>query len=84
MRGSIFRTIKLLILVNIFLIPFIVAVQNIAIRFIIGLFIGFSFILLLSFSSKMQSLYKKKIIKEMKKGISRFLPINAFSIDSLE
>ncbi|SHJ25573.1 hypothetical protein SAMN02745176_02936 [Lutispora thermophila DSM 19022] len=59
MRGSIFRTIKLLILINIFLVPFIIAVQNIIIRFIIGLFIGFSFILLLSFSSKIESLCKK-------------------------
>ena len=59
MSGSIFRTIKLLILINIFLVPFIIAVQNIIIRFIIGLFIGFSFILLLSFSSKIESLCKK-------------------------
>ena len=59
MQESVFRTIKLLILINIFLVPFIIAVQNIIIRFIIGLFIGFSFILLLSFSSKIESLCKK-------------------------
>ena len=59
MRESVFRTIKLLVLTNIFLIPFIIAVQNIIIRFTIGLFTGFSFIVLLSFSSKLQNLYKK-------------------------
>ncbi len=60
MQGSVFRTVKLLILINIFLVPFIIAVQNIIIRFIIGLFIGFSFVLLLSFSSKIESLCKKE------------------------
>lgn len=59
MKGSIFRTIRLLILANIFLIPFVVAIQNIVIRFVIGLFIGFSFITLLSFTSKIQNLYEK-------------------------
>jgi hypothetical protein len=59
MKGSIFRTIRLLILANIFLIPFVVAIQNIVIRFVIGFFIGFSFIALLSFTSKMQNLYEK-------------------------
>nr|THJ76762.1 ribonuclease BN [Acetivibrio thermocellus] len=63
MRGSIFRTIKLLILTNIFLTPFVVAVQNIAIRFIIGLLIGFSFIILLSFTSKIQKMYEKGKLK---------------------
>jgi len=60
MSGSIFRTIKLLILINIFLVPFIIAVQNIIIRFTIGLFTGFSFIVLLSFNSKLQNLCKKE------------------------
>lgn len=59
MKGSVFRTIRLLILANIFLIPFVVAIQNIVIRFVIGLFIGFSFITLLSFTSKIQNLYEK-------------------------
>lgn len=59
MQESVFRTIKLLILINIFLVPFIIAVQNTIIRFTIGLFTGFSFILLLSFSSKMESFYEK-------------------------
>jgi hypothetical protein len=60
MQESVFRTIKLLIFINIFLIPFTIAVQNIIIRFIIGLFTGFSFIVLLSFSSKLQNLCKKE------------------------
>lgn len=59
MKGSVFRTIRLLILANIFLIPFVVAIQNIVIRFVIGLFIGFSYITLLSFTSKIQNLYEK-------------------------
>jgi uncharacterized MnhB-related membrane protein len=63
MRGSIFRTIKLLILGNIFLIPFSIAVQSIVIRFIIGLLIGFSFIILLSFTSKIQRMYENGKLK---------------------
>ncbi|PNT90362.1 ribonuclease BN [Clostridium thermosuccinogenes] len=63
MRGSIFRTIKLLMLANIFLIPFSIAVQSIVIRFIIGLLIGFSFIILLSFTSKIQRMYEKGKLK---------------------
>ncbi|XOQ45299.1 MAG: Phage protein [Clostridium sp.] len=63
MRGSVFRTIKLLILGNIFLIPFAVATQNIVIRLIIGLLIGFSFIMLLSFTSKIQGMYDKNKLK---------------------
>jgi hypothetical protein len=59
MQESVFRTIKILILINIFLLPFIVTIQNIVIRFIIGLFIGFSFITILSFSGKMQNLNEK-------------------------
>jgi phosphoglycerol transferase MdoB-like AlkP superfamily enzyme len=59
MTGSIFKTIRFLILINIFLLPFVIAVQNVIIRFVIGLFLGFSFIVLLSFSSKLQNLYKK-------------------------
>jgi len=59
MQESVFRTIKLLILINIFLIPYTIIVQNIFIRFTIGLFTGFSFIVLLSFSNKLQNLYKK-------------------------
>ena len=59
MQGSVFRTIKLLILINIFLVPFTIIVQNIFIRFTIGLFTGFPFIVLLSFSSKLQSICKK-------------------------
>ncbi|ODM26872.1 hypothetical protein A7W90_11975 [Clostridium sp. Bc-iso-3] len=63
MKGSIFRTIRLLILANIFLIPFVVTIQNIVIRFVIGLFIGFSFIILLSFTSKIQRMYEKGKLK---------------------
>lgn len=63
MRESIFRTIRLLILGDIFLIPFSIAVQSIAIRFIIGLLIGFSFIILLSFTSKMQRMSEKGKLK---------------------
>jgi len=59
MQESVFRTIKLLILINIFLVPFSIVVQNIFIRFTIGLFTGFSFIVLLSFSSKLQNICKK-------------------------
>jgi hypothetical protein len=59
MQESVFKTIKLLIFINIFLIPFTIVVQNIFIRFTIGLFTGFSFIVLLSFSSKLQNLYNK-------------------------
>ena len=59
MKSSVFRTIKLLIFGNIFLIPFVVTTQNITIRFVIGLFIGFSYITLLSFTSKIQNLYEK-------------------------
>ena len=60
MQRSVFRTIKLLIFINIFLIPFTIVVQNIFIRFTLGLFRGFSFIVLLSFSSKLQNLCKKE------------------------
>ena len=59
MQESVFRTIKSLILINIFLVPFTIVVQNIFMRFTIGLFTGFSLIVLLSFSSKLQNLYNK-------------------------
>ncbi|AEV66952.1 hypothetical protein Clocl_0208 [Acetivibrio clariflavus DSM 19732] len=59
MTGSIFKTIRFLTLINIFLLPFVIAVQSVIIRFVIGLFLGFSFIVLLSFSSKMRNLYEK-------------------------
>ncbi|ODM26916.1 hypothetical protein A7W90_12235 [Clostridium sp. Bc-iso-3] len=59
MSQSIYRTIKLIIFVNIFLIPFTVAIENIIIRLAIGLFSGFSFIVLLSFIHKLQNTCKK-------------------------
>ena len=59
MTGIIFKTIRFLTLINIFLLPFVIAVQSVIIRFVIGLFLGFSFIVLLSFSSKMRNLYEK-------------------------
>ena len=49
MTGIIFKTIRFLTLINIFLLPFVIAVQSVIIRFVIGLFLGFSFIVLLSF-----------------------------------
>ena len=59
MTGSIFKTIRFLTLINIFLLPFVIAVQSVIIRFVIGLFLGCSIIVLLSFSSKMRNLYEK-------------------------
>jgi uncharacterized MnhB-related membrane protein len=59
MKSSVFRTIKLLILGNIFLIPFSIVVQNIIIRFFLGLLAGISFIILLSFTIKIETIYTK-------------------------
>jgi hypothetical protein len=59
MKSSVFRTVKLLILGNIFLIPFSVVAQNIIIRFILGLLAGISFIIFLSFIVKIETIYTK-------------------------
>ncbi|HBX49098.1 MAG TPA: ribonuclease BN [Clostridiaceae bacterium] len=71
MKSSVFRTIKLLILGNIFLIPFSIVIQNTAIRFILGLLAGISFIILLSFTIKIETIYTKKQKVIRLKGISR-------------
>ena len=47
MRHSVFLTIKLVILMNIFLIPFAVISENIIIRFIAGSLLGMSLIIFL-------------------------------------
>lgn len=59
MKSSIFRTIKLVLLGNIFLIPFSIVVQNIIIRFFLGLLAGISFIIFLSFIVKIETIYTK-------------------------
>lgn len=59
MKSSVFRTVKLVILGNIFLIPFSIVVQNIIIRFFLGLLAGISFIILLSFTIKIETIYTK-------------------------
>ncbi|WP_096231812.1 ribonuclease BN [Thermoanaerobacterium sp. RBIITD] len=59
MKHSIFRTLKLLILGNIFLIPFSIVVENLIIRLIIGSAAGISFIMLLSFITKIEAIYTK-------------------------
>ncbi|SNX54465.1 hypothetical protein SAMN05660242_2153 [Thermoanaerobacterium sp. RBIITD] len=46
MRHSVFLTIKLVILISIFLIPFAVISENIIIRFITGSLLGISLIIL--------------------------------------
>ncbi|WP_094549730.1 ribonuclease BN [Petroclostridium xylanilyticum] len=59
MRHSVFRTLKLLILGNIFLIPLSIVVENLIIRLIIGSVAGISFIMLLSFITKIEAIYTK-------------------------
>jgi len=59
MRHSVFWTIKLVILMSMFLIPFAVISENIIIRFIAGSLQGIFLIILLSFTVKVQSYFKK-------------------------
>ncbi|OOO64651.1 hypothetical protein BS638_10400 [Clostridium tepidum] len=59
MQSSVFRTVKLLIFGNIFLIPFYIAIRSIFIRLLFGLIIGTSLIIMLSFTNKVQKLYGK-------------------------
>lgn len=59
MRHSVLSTIKLVILIGIFLIPFAVISENILIRFIAGSLLGISLIILLSFTVKVQSVFDK-------------------------
>ena len=58
MRPSVFKTVKLLIFGNIFLIPFSIVVKNIAIRFIIGSLSGISYIVILSFITKTECVFR--------------------------
>jgi len=60
MRHSVFLTIKLVILIGIFLIPFAVISENIIIRFIAGSLQGIFLIMLLSFTVKVQSVFEKE------------------------
>ncbi|MEL5899709.1 ribonuclease BN [Clostridium sporogenes] len=57
MKSSVFRTMKLLILGNIFLIPFSISMRSIFIRLLLGLTIGSSLIIMLSFTYKLEKLY---------------------------
>jgi len=59
MRHSVFKTVKLIILISIFLIPFAVISENILIRLFSGSIIGTSLIILLSFTIKVQSVFEK-------------------------
>ncbi|TDT45765.1 ribonuclease BN [Fonticella tunisiensis] len=59
MRHSVFITIKLVILISIFLIPFAVISENILIRLFAGSLQGIFLIILLSFTVKVQSYFKK-------------------------
>lgn len=59
MRHSVFTTIKLVILVSIFLLSFTIIAENIFIRFIAGSLQGIFLIILLSFTVKVQSYFKK-------------------------
>lgn len=59
MRHSVFLTIKLVILMSIFLLPFTVISENIFVRFIAGSLLGIFLIILLSFTIKVQSAFEK-------------------------
>ncbi len=59
MRHSVFLTIKLVILMSMFLLPFTIITENIFIRFIAGSLQGIFLIMLLSFTVKVQSYFKK-------------------------
>lgn len=57
MKSSVFRTVKLLIFGNIFLIPFFIAIRSIFIRLLLGSIIGASLIIILCFTNKVQKSY---------------------------
>ncbi|AEO12431.1 MULTISPECIES: hypothetical protein [Clostridia] len=59
MRHSVFLTIKLVILMSMFLLPFTIITENMFIRFIAGSLQGIFLIMLLSFTVKVQSYFKK-------------------------
>ncbi len=59
MRHSVFLTIKLAILMSMFLLPFTIITENMFIRFIAGSLQGIFLIMLLSFTVKVQSYFKK-------------------------
>lgn len=59
MRHSVFLTTKLLILMSMFLLPFTIITENMFIRFIAGSMQGIFLIMLLSFTVKVQSYFKK-------------------------
>jgi hypothetical protein len=59
MRHSVFSTIKLVILMSMFLLPFTIITENMFIRFIAGSLQGIFLIMLLSFTVKVQSYFKK-------------------------
>jgi hypothetical protein len=59
MRHSVFLTIKLAILMSMFLLPFTIITENMFIRFIAGSLQGIFLIMLLSFTVKVQSHFKK-------------------------
>jgi hypothetical protein len=59
MRHSVFLTIKLVILMSMFLLPFTIITENMFIRFIAGSLQGIFLIMLLSFTIKVQSYFKK-------------------------
>lgn len=63
MKSSVFGTVKLLILGNIFLIPYYIAIRSIFIRLLLGLIVGASLIIMLSFTSKLEKLYGKDDFK---------------------
>ena len=67
MRPSVFKTVKLLIFGNIFLIPFSIVVKNIAIRFIIGSLSGISYIVILSFITKTECYIQKNELSNVKR-----------------
>ena len=59
MRHSVFITIKLVILMSMFLLPFTIITENMFIRFIAGSLQGIFLIMLLSFTAKVQSVFEK-------------------------
>ena len=59
MRYSVFLTIILVILMSMFLLPFTIIAENMFIRFIAGSLQGIFLIMLLSFTIKVQSYFKK-------------------------
>lgn len=59
MRHSVFLTIKLVILMSMFLLPFTIITENMFIRFIAGSLQGIFLIMLLSFTVNVQSYFKK-------------------------